>query len=63
MHNQESSERTFRVKLGHSEVTVRANSAAEAIAVARRQLAAEMPRFYDVISRVAASRFEVKSAA
>jgi len=63
MHNQETRMRAYRVKLGHSEVTVHANSAAEAIAAARCKLVAEMPLFYDVISRVAATRFEVKDAA
>lgn len=63
MNNQETKTKTYRVKLGHEQVTVQAGSAAEAIIRARRLFAAEMPRFYDVISSVEASRFEVKIAA
>ncbi len=63
MNNQEPKKNTYRVKLGHTEVTVLARTAAEAIENARQQLATEMPRFYDVISSLAPTRFEVQDAA
>jgi hypothetical protein len=63
MSNQETKTNTYRVKLGHEQVTVQAGSAAEAIALARRLFAAEMPRFYDVINSAEAALFEVKDAA
>jgi hypothetical protein len=63
MNNQETKTNTYRVKLGHEQVTVQAGSAAEAIALARRLFAAKMPRFYDLISSAEATRFEVNDAA
>ncbi len=57
-------ERTvYRVKVGHAEVVVRASSAVEAIVLARRKLAADMPRFYDVIRALEDERFDVRPAA
>jgi hypothetical protein len=42
---------------------VRARDAAEAVEVARRQLARELPRLYDVIRKLAESQFQVEHAA
>ena len=55
--------RTYRVAVGHSEVVVQAKSPREAIRLARRQLAQELPRFYDVISSLEDKKFKVDSAA
>ena len=55
--------RTYRVAVGHSEVTVQAKSPREAIRLARRKLAEELPRFYDVISTMEEARFSVEDAA
>ena len=63
MHNQETTMNVYRVKVGHAEVIVKAMSAEEAIACARRQLAQEMPRFYDIIRGLDPTRFEVRQAA
>jgi hypothetical protein len=53
----------FRVKVGHIEVVVVARDEAEAITLARRQLALELPRFYDLIRALGAERFELQKAA
>ena len=63
MHNQETMINVYRVKVGHAEVIVKAASAEEAIAFARRQLALEMPRFYDIIRGLDNTKFEVRQAA
>ena len=55
--------RTYRVAVGHSEVVVEAKSPREAIRLARRELAQELPRFYDVISSLEEDRFKVDHAA
>lgn len=53
----------YRVKVGHAEVVVRAATREEAIVLARRALAADMPRFYDVIRSLEDARFDVRPAA
>ena len=53
----------YRVKVGHVEISVRAHSSDEAITEARRQLARDMPRLYDIIRGLEATKFEVKPAA
>ena len=63
MDNQGNNMKTYRVKLGHAEVLVSADSKEEAIAQARQLLSAQMPRFYDVIRNAATARFEVRDAA
>ena len=54
---------TFRVRVGHWEISVKAHSADEAIVLARREMAHELPRLYDVIRALTSTRFEVKAAA
>ena len=54
---------TYRVRVGHWEVQLKARSADEAIEVARRRLSAELPRLYDVIRALTATRFQVEAAA
>ena len=61
--NLENCNELYRVRLGLNEVTVNGNSVMDAITQARRQLALELPRFYDVISKLEANRFEVRPAA
>jgi hypothetical protein len=53
----------YRVKVGHFQIVVQAATAEEAVAQARRQLALELPRFYDLIRGLDATRFEVRQAA
>lgn len=54
---------TYRVRVGHHEFRVKARDASEAMELARRQLARELPRLYDVIHSLAESRFQVEHAA
>jgi hypothetical protein len=54
---------TYRVRVGHHEFRVKARDAAEAVELARRQLARELPRLYDVIRSLAETRFQVEHAA
>ena len=49
----------FRVRVGHWEVHVRAQDADQAIQTARREMARELPRLYDVIRSLTTSRFQV----
>ena len=63
MHHEQSTLKKYRVKVGHVQVIVQANSAEEAIDFARRQIALDMPRFYDVIRGLESTRFEVRHAA
>jgi hypothetical protein len=55
--------KSFRVRVGHWEVCVRAADADEAIRIARRQMARDLPRLYDVIRALTAARFQVEAAA
>ena len=55
--------RRYRVKVGHIELVVVAHDEAEAIALTRRHLVAELPRFYDLIRALGPDRFELKEAA
>ena len=55
--------KTYRVRVGHWEVRVKAGDAGEAIHVARRHLASELPRLYDVIRSLTVTRFQVEAAA
>ncbi len=54
--------RTFHVRVGHWEVQVRAHDADQAIQTARRQIARELPRLYDVIRSLTTTRFQVEAA-
>jgi hypothetical protein len=49
----------FEVTVGHSRVTVTGVTREDAIQQARRALCVEMPRLYDVIRGLDASRFQV----
>jgi hypothetical protein len=55
--------KTYRIRVGHWEVRVAARDADEAIELARRHLAQELPRLYDVIRNLTAARFQVEAAA
>jgi hypothetical protein len=59
MHREESIIRRFRVRVGHSEVSVEGRDAQDAIGRARTALSREMPRLYDVIYHMDPSRFDV----
>ncbi len=50
---------TYRVQLGHTTTTVQGRTTEEALFAARRQLCNEMPRMWDMIQKLEASRFEV----
>ncbi len=63
MNNQQPSVNAYRVRVGHAEVIVNATSSEEAIALARRQLALEMPLLYDIIRALDAKQFNVLEAA
>ena len=63
MFSDPSRPNSYNVKIGHAEVVVYASSVEEAIAIARRQLAEELPRLYDIICGMDATRFEVCPAA
>jgi hypothetical protein len=54
---------TYRVRIGHHDLRVKARDAVEAIELARRQLTRELPRLYDVIRGLTAARFQVEAAA
>ena len=53
----------YLVRVGHWEVRVKARNGEEAIRAARLQMKRELPRLYDVIRALAASRFRVEAAA
>jgi hypothetical protein len=63
MSNNNEALRTFRVCVGHWQVRLKARNADEAMQLARRQLARELPRLYDVIRTLTAARFQVEAAA
>lgn len=54
---------TYRVRVGHLDLSVKARDVAEAIVIARRQLAQDLPRLYDVIQNLTPARFQVENAA
>ena len=54
---------TYRVRVAHHDIRVKAHDAAEAIQLARRQLARELPRLYDLICQLTPTRFQVEHAA
>jgi hypothetical protein len=63
MSGNEATLKTYRVRVGHWEIHVRAHDREEAIAIAKRHLSRELPRLYDVIRSLTANRFEVEFAA
>jgi hypothetical protein len=54
---------TYRIRIGHHDFQVKARDAAEAVEIARRQLGRELPRLYDLIRNLAATRFQVDATA
>jgi hypothetical protein len=54
---------TYRVRIGHHDICVKARDTSEAIMLVKRQLARDLPRLYDVIRTLAATRFFVEDAA
>jgi hypothetical protein len=50
----------YKVRIGHTEVTVGGNDASEAVRNARRRLAGELPRLWDVIYRMSEEEFRVE---
>ena len=63
MKTQNQVLKLYRVRVGHWEIRVKARDAEEAIELARRQMARELPRLYDVIRSLTANRFQVEAAA
>ena len=63
MTNNHETLKTYRVCVGHWEISVKAHDAEEAIVLARRAMACELPRLYDVIRSLTAARFQVEAAA
>jgi hypothetical protein len=61
--NENQQRKAYRIRVGHWEIRVNAQSADEAIALARRQMARELPRLYDVIKNLTPTRFQVEAAA
>jgi hypothetical protein len=55
--------KSYRVRVGHWEIHLKAHDADEAIAIARRHLARDLPRLYDIIRNLTAARFQVEAAA
>ena len=52
----------YRVRLGHNEVTVCGNSREDALVKAKDRLCQDMPRLWDVIDKLDASRFVIVPA-
>ena len=55
--------KSYRIRVGHWEIELKARDAEEAILLARRAMACELPRLYDVIQALTSSRFQVEAAA
>jgi hypothetical protein len=55
--------KAYRVRVGYWELRIKARDSQEAIALARRQLARELPRLYDVIRNLTLLQFQVEAAA
>jgi hypothetical protein len=60
MSNSHELLKTFRVRVGHYEVRVRAHNSEQAIQKARREMARELPRLYDLIRTLTTTRFQVE---
>lgn len=56
----DTQQKTYLVRVGHAEVEVRAENEMAAIEAGRRQLCSELPRMWDIISRLDKSRFEIE---
>lgn len=50
---------SYQIKVGHMTLKVSARTKEEAIQEARRRLRSELPRMWDVITRMDNTRFEV----
>jgi hypothetical protein len=61
--NENHALKTYRVRVGHWEIRLTARDAEEAVELARREMARELPRLYDVIRALTATRFQVEHAA
>jgi hypothetical protein len=59
MHDEPLPSKRYRVKLGHSEVSVECGSKEEAIRLARTKLSSDLPRLYSVIHSADCEQFEV----
>jgi hypothetical protein len=53
----------YRVRIGHHDFLIKARDVGEAVELARRQLARDLPRLYDLIRNLTAARFQVEAAA
>ena len=53
-------EHQYKVRIGHTELTVSGQDPADAVRNARRGLAGELPRLWDVIYRMSAEEFRVE---
>ncbi|MCC9608206.1 hypothetical protein LOC68_01150 [Blastopirellula sp. JC732] len=49
----------YQVSVGHTSVIVQSNSPTDAIRAAREKMCRDFPRLWDVISKLADSRFQV----
>ncbi len=58
-NNPSDTKKNFRVKVGHTAVTVPGTTPQEAVRQARKQLCMEMPRMWDVIQAMSDDRFSV----
>jgi hypothetical protein len=63
MNTENQPLKTYRVRVGHWEIRLRARDADEAIELARRQMARDLPRLYDVIRDLTPARFQIEAAA
>jgi hypothetical protein len=63
MTSNHDSLKTYRIRVGHYEIRIKAHDTDEAIALARRQMARELPRLYDIIKNLTTTRFQVEPAA
>ena len=63
MNKQTTELQKYRVRVGHTEVSVKARDIVEAITLARRKLGRELPRLYDVIRELTPAQFQVDEAA
>jgi hypothetical protein len=63
MNSNNRQPQSFRVRVGFWEIRVKAHDQQEAVQIARRQLARELPRLYDVIRSLTTSRFQVEALA
>jgi hypothetical protein len=53
-------EHQYKVRIGHTEMTVSGRDPADAVRNARRRLAGELPRLWDVIYRMSEEEFRVE---